>query len=104
MYNPLKATFSASCKVPLPGFERSLKSNVTPAASTQRVVHPDVVDRLPAVELFALGFGYRREPRAAVTANGSPVLGDHADEGVGEPGQGRLFQQQAHEPTAHTTP
>src|SRR5215203_5223856 len=104
MYNPLKATFSASCKVPLPGFERDLSSNVTPAASTQRVVHPDVVDRLPAVELLALGFGYRREPCAAVTANGSPVLGGHAHEGIGKPGQGRPFQEQAHEPAAHTTP
>src|SRR5829696_381049 len=104
MYNPLKATFSASCKVHLLGSKRDLSSNVTPAASTQRVVHPDVVDRLPAVELHALGFGYRREPRAAVTAHGSPVLGDHAHEGIGEPGQGRPVQQQTHEPAAHTTP
>src|SRR5215207_10378690 len=104
MYNPLKATFSASRKVPLPGFERALSSNVTPVASTQRLVHPDVVDRLPAVELHVFGFGYRREPCAVVTANGSPVLGDHAHEGIGEPGLGCPVQQQKHEPAAHTTP
>src|SRR5918995_1611007 len=104
MYNPLKATFSASRKVHLLGSERDLSSNVTPAASTQGVVHPDVIDRLPAVELHALGFGYRRETGAAVTARGGPVLGDHAHEAMGKPGHGPPFQQQSQEPAAHATP
>src|SRR5919112_2235769 len=100
-YNPLKAAFSVLSKVFLLGFERAPYSNVTPEASTQGVVHPDVVEGLPAVELLALRLGYRREARAAVTADGRPVLGDHAHEGVGESGQGRPFQELAHQPAAH---
>ena len=78
----LSAAQSASPKSP-PSRKPYPSSNVTPAASTQRVVHPGVVDRLPAVELLALAFGYQREPRATITGEGRPVLGNHTDEGIG---------------------
>src|SRR5215210_8525696 len=75
--------------------------NSMPAASPQGIVHPHVVDGLPAIELLALLFGYGREPSSPITGDCRAVLGGHSDEGIREAREGCPFQKQADQPFAH---